>query len=132
MQRGRTPALVSTVDLMPTILDIAGVRPPDHLQGVSLKKILLGQAGSAGGYVVSESVGVGGQLGSGHRMVRTKQWKYILSDENEEALFDLNKDPFELKNLINRKSYAPQLVQLRIYYCRWREYVRDKKQLPPC
>lgn len=132
MQRGRTPALVSTVDLMPTILDIAGVRPPDHLQGVSLKKILLGQAGSAGEYVVSESVGVGGQLGLGHRMVRTKQWKYILSDENEEALFDLNKDPFELKNLINRKSYAPQLVQLRIYYCRWREYVRDKKQLPPC
>ena len=34
-------SLVSTVDIGPTILDLAGVRIPDSLQGVSLKLVLL-------------------------------------------------------------------------------------------
>ncbi|MEC7447242.1 MAG: sulfatase [Planctomycetota bacterium] len=42
VERGVTSdSLVSTVDIGPTILDFAGVRIPDSLQGVSLKPVLL-------------------------------------------------------------------------------------------
>ncbi len=39
-QGDRTPALVSTVDLLPTILDAAGVTAPDGLHGRSLRTTL--------------------------------------------------------------------------------------------
>src|SRR5690606_6760046 len=132
MSKGRTEALVSSLDIMPTILDLAGANVPDHLQGISLKSLLFEDiSDSKRDYVASESVGVGGSLGTGHRMVRTKDWKYILSDENEEAFFDMRDDPFELRNLIDKKAYLPQLKLLREYYNQWREDVEDEKALPP-
>ena len=41
-------ALVSEVDLMPTILDFAGVERPEREQGLSLMPILRGEQGAAG------------------------------------------------------------------------------------
>ncbi len=43
---GESPALVSTVDLMPTLLDFAGLAIPNGVQGFSCKDILTGDAES--------------------------------------------------------------------------------------
>jgi N-acetylglucosamine-6-sulfatase len=51
----------------------------------------------------------------GYQAVRTPQWKYIrYTDlENMDELYDLNADPYELQNLIDRPEHRAKLSQLR-------------------
>ena len=51
---GTTDALHSTVDIMPTILELAGVNIPDTVQGVSQVKVLLGETENARDLVYAE------------------------------------------------------------------------------
>jgi arylsulfatase A-like enzyme len=130
-RKGRqSDALVSSVDVLPTILDLAGLNTPDYLQGFSLRPILFNRSVQIRDYIVSESVGVGGELGTGHRMVRTEKWKYILSDVNDEALIDSENDLYEINNLIDDIRHQEQLLILRKYYKNWRSFVADRKPFP--
>jgi arylsulfatase A-like enzyme len=55
------------------------------------------------GNIVSNAV----KVNSGFRGIRTKQFKFAYVKANgktESFLFDLNKDPFELKNIYNPNS----------------------------
>jgi arylsulfatase A-like enzyme len=97
--------LVSTLDIFPTILDLAGISPPDNLPGRSLVSVINGDTNPVHQVVISECTGVGGLPGMGHRMVRSDKWKYILSDTGQEALFDLVNDPYELHNVYDQKKY---------------------------
>jgi arylsulfatase A-like enzyme len=90
----RSPALVSTLDLYPTVVDLAGAgSTPGHAAGRSLRPILRNPTAAIRDSVFSECVGVGGVAGQGHRMARTTTHKYVLTDTNEEYLFDLRTDP---------------------------------------
>lgn len=123
--------LISSVDVLPTILDLAGIKKPDHLHGSSLTPVFLNNSLiQLHQYVISESVGVGGKIGTGHRMVRTKDWKYILSDVNDEALFNLENDPYEQNNLLNNKEHQEKLSTLKGYFINWKNLVGDEKPIP--
>ncbi|MEM6431015.1 MAG: sulfatase-like hydrolase/transferase [Deinococcota bacterium] len=106
---GRRQELVSLLDLPPTLLDAAGIPVPDNMQGHSLMPLLQGKTSTWQDDVliqISES-----QVG---RALRTKRWKYGVTAPNksgqddpnsdvyeEEFLYDLDADPYELKNLIH-------------------------------
>jgi len=125
--------LVSSLDVMPTILDFVGLTIPQGLEGKSLKSLLINKIGDRRHFrdqVFSECCGVSG-LGIGHRMVRTRQWKYMLSDVNDEGLFDLKKDPYELNNLVNEPAAQQQLQQLRKSLACWMDHVGDQHARPP-
>jgi arylsulfatase A-like enzyme len=122
--------LVSTLDVMPTILDFAGVPIPEGLEGTSLKSLLTGKENHLRDAVFSECCGVAG-LGIGHRMVRTRDWKYMLSDTNEEALFDLRADPYEMNNLVKDPKVKPQLDRLQKSLVGWMEHIGDRHPRPP-
>ena len=126
----RSNALVGSLDIYPTLLDLAGIVPPPRLMGQSLRKILDDPAGEVRDAVVSECVGVGGKLGQGHRMVRTNQYKYMLSGDNEEAFFDLEADPHELHNLAGEARHAKQLQAHRDRLTAWMEQVGDAHERP--
>ena len=79
----RNNLLVSSLDIYPTLLDLAGVEAPMHLMGKSIRALLAAPRRPVRDYVFSECVGVGGKVGEGHRMVRSKYWKYVLTDSNE-------------------------------------------------
>ena len=70
-------------------------------------------------------------LGIGHRMVRTRRWKYMLSDVNEEALFDLENDPYELTNLLDEPAARASLQRLRKSLSAWMDRVGDRHERPP-
>lgn len=123
----RSDALISSVDLLPTVLDLIGSDVPDYLHGSSLKAILSNPTFQINKYVISESVGVGGQLGSGHRMVRTSNWKYILSDVNDEAIYNLERDPYELDNLVEEEGIQEIKFLLKDYLYKWKSMVGDRK-----
>ena len=127
----RIPALVSSVDVFPTLLDLADVPAPEGLPGLSLRPVLENPDASLRSYVASECVGVGGKQGMGHRMVRTARWKYILTDENEELLFDEQADPYEMENVAGREGNHEILVQLRGCMREWMARVGDTHRLPP-
>ncbi len=83
-------------DIMPTVAEVAGVRPPPGIDGVSMAPTLLG-AGEQRGHppLVWEFYGYGGQ-----QAVRDGNWKAVRQNchKNPAApleLYDLSKDPNE-------------------------------------
>lgn len=125
----RFKGLVANIDLFPTVLDLAGIPVGKSPAGKSFKKILLHQPAAHlhNHYVVSECTGVGGKVGTGHRMVRNERYKYILSDTNEEALYDLEHDPYELQNRIEDTAYTKVLAELKNHLHHWKLQVKDQK-----
>ncbi len=112
--------LVSIVDLMPTLLDAAGLDVPDGLHGRSILPLLNGKRQDWPKEVfiqISES-----QVG---RAIRTRRWKYGVvapeKDGNESGadtyeetyLYDLQADPYELANLIGHRSHQEIAAILR-------------------
>ena len=112
---GRRQEVVSLIDLVPTLLDASGIEPPELMSGRSLMPRLRGEKedwDNAAFIQISES-----QVG---RAIRTKRWKYgiVAHDRDggtesssdtyqEEYLYDLKTDPYELQNLIEYQSHGP-------------------------
>ena len=111
-QAYRSDSLVSQVDLMPTLLDWAGIAPPHGLQGHSLRS----PQDQADNFVFAE----GEARGSGQRMnpnlrgtrraVFSGRWKLILWSGGDPELYDTDADPAELHNLY--RSDDPQSAAL--------------------
>ncbi|MCH2172824.1 sulfatase-like hydrolase/transferase [Myxococcota bacterium] len=103
------PALISTVDLYPTLLDYAQLPPPTDRSGIDLLPII--QAGE--GSVRSEIVGTmtylradtgkpsdaSTKLRRGGRFLRNERWHYLWYDTGQVELYDIVSDPAEHQNL---------------------------------
>jgi arylsulfatase A-like enzyme len=128
VKHARSDALVSSLDVYPTILDLAGVPVPAHLMGKSLRPVLNNPAATVRECVVTECVGIPeSRLGVGHRMARTDRYKYILSDADEEAFFDLKNDPYELNNLIGNPELKAEIEKHRKMLRDWMTSVGEKR-----
>lgn len=124
----QTNALVSSLDVYPTLLALAGVKDsPSHLMGRSLIPLLKDSSASIREVVFSEGVGVGAARGEGHRMARGKRWKLILTGTNEQFLFDQRNDPFELHNQIENPELKPIIDGLRRELSAWMQLIDDRK-----
>lgn len=111
----RIDDLVSSVDLFPTILGLAGVAPPQN-QGHDLvdplrtghkrpiRKAIYAQIGDYHGYIGTSwptGMPASGRHPSLTHCIRTKTHAYILDPDNGDEAYDLGNDPNELKNLLN-------------------------------
>ncbi len=100
--------LVSGLDIMPTLCDYAGIKPPKNMRGRSLRSILGAGIFSWGHTIITE---VSSNRG---RMLRTPRYKYITyKDDMVEQLFDMKDDPGETKNLATSSKYASTLAEHR-------------------
>lgn len=95
--------LVSTLDLLPTVLELAGIDVPPTFDGVSLVDK---RASDEDRYVFSEFYEAGGQYKMfpeekmlPMRMCRWKNYKYVYTHGFIEQLYDLEEDPMEQTNL---------------------------------
>ena len=101
----RSDAIVSSVDLMPTILTLCGAEIPDSVQGVDQSHHLLGADGPRSDSVYLQILGPGwphrGEWVGFWRGLRTERWVYARWYKNEYGplLFDRDNDPYELNNL---------------------------------
>ncbi len=111
-------ALTQNLDFAETFLDFANVGIPSDMQGKSLKPLLEGKVKNddfrdavyyhyydyPAFHMVKKMYGV-----------RTKRYKliHVYDDIDEWELYDLEKDPQELKNLINDVSY--QIVKAELH-----------------
>jgi len=103
--------LVSLLDLLPTLCDVAGVAAPPDLWGESLRPWIAGQeVGSPHDFVVSEWYSEWGFTISPGRMIRGPRYKYTRYLEGDgEELYDLRSDPGETRTLVDDPAHAEAL-----------------------
>ena len=103
---------VSTIDLCPTICEMAGVTMPEvtpWITGESLFGIMRGEKRQ--NPVLMEYAAEASHAPM--VCVRKDQWKYIFCSLDPEQLFDLDKDPNELDNLIENTDYKSTIQSFR-------------------
>ncbi len=75
----RTAAMVSLVDVLPTLVAVAGGKAPGDLDGRSFDKVLLGETNSFRDCIFATHSGDGNMNVYPSRCVRNDRWKYILN-----------------------------------------------------
>tara|TARA_B100000809_G_C15128636_1_gene527367 strand:- start:305 stop:1738 length:1434 start_codon:yes stop_codon:yes gene_type:complete len=129
-EKKANPVLISNgLDLYPTICDYAGVIIDSKLTGLSLRPIFeKKQKKLDRKFVVVETKFEGKQaLGTLGRSVISTKYKYTLYSwgKNREQLFDLEKDPYERKNLRNSKDHLEVLDTYRTHLYQWCKETQD-------
>ncbi len=110
-----TDRLALNVDLMPTLLELAGVSVPEDLQGTSLAPLWRDPAAAWRERFLYLAPGFG-QGAVVERAVVEARWKYVHIDvegQREELLFDLHADPDERENLARDPAHTAELERLR-------------------
>jgi arylsulfatase A-like enzyme len=93
------PALVSAVDLAPTIAQLAGAEPAGPLDGTSLVRLLrTGVAPRRPNEVFAEWIG--DEHVPGWWELRTPRFAYVELATGERELYALSVDPFELESVV--------------------------------
>jgi uncharacterized sulfatase len=90
----RSDALVSLVDLLPTVIEAAGGRPPHDIDGRSFLEILTGRQSNLRDSIFTAHSGDGKMNAYPIRSVRTTRWKYIRNlkpDGEHHSHIDLGK-----------------------------------------
>lgn len=118
--------MVLNIDLLPTLLDLAGASIPSQIQGKSFKPLLTGQPvewrkAFLYQYFMEDWVpGI-----PSVQCVRTDHWKYMVYPDikargelyktliDMDELYDLQKDPHELRNLAENPEYKNQLQKMQ-------------------
>jgi arylsulfatase A-like enzyme len=149
VRAGSYKDLVETVDVLPTLLDFAGISIPGNCQGRSLAPLTGG-----GKYEVREAVfaeniipevitggglempyvagqGVGGIRHPDSKMVRTGRWKLNYYPGNGGELYDLSNDPGETRNLYAEPAHSRVVGELRQRILDWMITADETEQIAP-
>lgn len=112
----------SLVDLMPSLLDSAGILIPEGVQGRSLLSLTRNESA---GWPDESFIQFGDGFLPPGRALRSQRWKYAITASNdyvgqpnaptytESHLYDLQTDPYELSNLVSMASHAHVCQRLR-------------------
>ncbi len=113
---GLVDGLFSLVDLLPTTLALAGVSIPDYAQGTDFSSLLLGDPFDGPDAVFLEMVGnPRWNLDFlDWRGLVTDRWKYAFYETGHELLFDLDEDPFEMRNLASVSGEIRDQMKTRL------------------
>ena len=115
--RGRSEdAMTLNIDFAPTMLDLAGIKPPAGMQGTSLMPLVQNQRPADWRTQFFYEFHTMPTRIPTNEGVRTEQYSYIdWVDEKPpiEQLYDIKADPLEAHNLVNDPGSSAILAQLR-------------------
>ena len=116
----RSDALIQNIDYAPTFLDIAGAEIPSDMQGVSILPVLKNEGKAPADWreaIYYEYSGEHTHAVARHDGVRDSRYKLMRFPRTDEwMLFDLEKDPDEMKNVVADPEYASVLEQMKSLY----------------
>ena len=112
---------VSTIDVVPTLLDLLHLESPKRVEGQSLVAALEGRPLDRGAVFSQATQPIGmpdieGQWGNLHkpRCVRDGRWKFVHAPYNDyEELYDLEADPDERTNLLLEPDPPADILAVR-------------------
>lgn len=111
-QPSRVDGLVEAVDVLPTLLEAAGMPIPPDLQGQSLMPCLRGDPWSGKEAALMEG-SAGKCVDAAWRSLRTKTHHYIMHADGRECLWDLQSDPGEYHDIGDCPESATVLAECR-------------------
>ncbi len=102
-------ALVSQLDILPTILDYLEIPIPEICRGASFRPLIEGTAGTVNDFVFTEYTG--GAAPDTYAL-RSTRYKYCRQARSEPFAYDLTKDPGE-QNKIFAEVFTPDIITLQ-------------------
>lgn len=120
--------LINTVDVMPTILSLAGAAIPSIVEGTDLSGFILGRGGrelESAFLQVLLPVSDARHLGA-WRGVRTKRYTYARFEDEGWVLYDNQEDPYQLNNLIDKPEARELQKELEGELQYWLRRTGDK------
>ena len=105
--------IVSSVDVMPTLLGLCGMSIPSAVQGRDYSSTFLGKSTAQRDAAFLFNVHSGAGPGTDWRGIRTKEWIYAYHFSGDWVMYDLKNDPYQLKNLIDDPKFAAKKKELR-------------------
>ncbi len=100
--------IVGNIDIAPTIYELAGLQSPNLMDGMSLVKLLKGEAAWRDHILIESWPQRGYWTG-----IRTDRYVYIETEDDLPEFYDLQTDPYELNNLIHDPQYQPMIATLK-------------------
>ncbi|QHI70930.1 sulfatase-like hydrolase/transferase [Tichowtungia aerotolerans] len=105
----KTP--INTPDIMPTLLDLCGIQSPSSVQGKSRVREMNGREIPEEAVLIANVHSFGqwnaARGGKEWRGVRTARYTYVRDLRGPWLLFDNDKDPYQMNNLIGNPESVP-------------------------
>ncbi len=96
---------VDFLSIYPTLTDLAGIPTPKHVEGKSIRPLLVDPKASWVDPAITT-------YQYGNHAVRTEGWRYIRYVNGDEELYDESKDPYEWTNLATQPQFAAKKSEL--------------------
>ena len=114
--RARTDSgLTEALDVLPTILELAGIQIPPHLQGCSLLPRL--QSDAPGAKLDAPLLERGAKSAltehTGWKSLRTERFRYVLHADGSERLYELSAEWGDYRDVAAEPAYAADLAAVR-------------------
>ena len=108
---------IDTPDLMPTLLGLSGIDPPETVEGSDFSGVVLGAEKPWNDAVLITCPSPFGQWdrrkgGREYRGVRTRRHTYVRDLQGPWLLYDNVEDPYQLANLIDKPAHAKLQAKL--------------------
>lgn len=145
--------LLNSPDIMPTLLGLAQLSIPSTVEGINYAEVIKGNAKSKTKYALISCIQPFGQWsrkrgGKEYRGVTNAKFTYARDLNGPWLLFDNEKDPFQLNNLVNQTDYTrlqkkmEKALQIELakrndeflpgmkYIEKWNYYVDETETIP--
>jgi arylsulfatase A-like enzyme len=127
----RSEAIFTHVDFAPTLLSLCGEKAPGNMQGADLSRVMVGGSRKAPDSAFFQIFGPfqGDGTEDGWRGVRTHRYMYARFEAKPWVLYDLEKDPYEKKNLVDDPGSAGILREMDGRVSAWMKRIGDSWKL---
>jgi len=124
----KTDVLFNSVDVMPTLLSLCGIPVPNAVQGLDLSDVVLGKSSKKPQSILLQRIVGGNKKGQGGewRGVRTERYTYARFRNKGYVLFDNEKDPYQLNNLIDKPEAKSIQEKMEAELKKWLERIGDE------
>ncbi|MGZ0174089.1 MAG: sulfatase family protein [Planctomycetales bacterium] len=148
---GEFDHLVESIDVLPTLFELAGLPEPYENQGRSLAPLIADTGkvyaprdavfcenvipevitGGRLDFEFQKRVGIKGVRHPDAKMVRTRRWKYNYYPEGYAELYDLQNDPHEMKNLADDPAHREVVFEMKDRLLHWLTTADETDQIAP-